>query len=72
MPFAVIRKQRDGTNLYLQGNDENDPSEMMWTPRKERALPFTTSEKAELVVRLITFRSSMELDVIGLKQEAKP
>lgn len=69
MPFAVIRKQRDGTRLYLQGPSENDFDEMMWTPRKDRALPFSTAEKADLIVRLMLLHASIELDVIGLKQE---
>ena len=70
MPFAVIKKQRDGVNLYLQGPDENDPSEMMWTPNKARACPFSTAEKAEFVVQLIGMFTMAEMDVIGLKQES--
>jgi hypothetical protein len=72
MPFAVIRKQKDGSNLYLKGVDENDVTEMAWTPRKTHALPFTTSDKAELVVRLISMHASAQLDVIGLKLEIEP
>ena len=69
MPFAVIRKQVDGTSLYLIGPDQDNVDEMMWTADKSRALPFTTSEKAEFVVRLIELRATIGLDVVGLKQE---